>query len=61
MRYNKLADMPEWAKPTIQKMIGKGYLGGGGAKDADGNPVDLDLSIDMIRVFVVNDRAKLYG
>lgn len=61
MRYNKLADMPEWAKPTIQKMIGKGFLGGGGAKDADGNPVDLDLSIDMIRVFVVNDRAKLYG
>ena len=61
MRYNTLADMPEWAKPTIQKMIGKGFLGGGGAKGADGNPVDLDLSIDMIRVFVVNDRAKLYG
>ncbi|MBQ8699820.1 MAG: hypothetical protein IJ521_12650, partial [Schwartzia sp.] len=61
LRYNKLADMPEWAKPTIQKMISRGLLGGGGAKDADGNPVDLDLSIDMIRVFVVNDRAKLYG
>ena len=61
MRYNTLDDMPEWALPTIQKMINKGYLGGSGAKDADGNPIELDLSLDMIRVFVINDRAGLYN
>lgn len=60
MRYNTLAEIPEWAKKTIEKMISRGLLGGGGAKDADGNPTDLDLSIDMIRVFVVNDRAGIY-
>ena len=61
VRYNTLNDLPDWAKPTITKMINKGYLGGGGDKDADGNPTDLDLSMDMIRVFVVNDRAGLYN
>ena len=60
MRYNTVDDVPEWAKPTIQKMIDKGLLGGGGNKDADGSPVDLDLSIDMIRMFVINDRAGVY-
>lgn len=60
MRYNTLAEIPEWASKTIEKMIANGLLGGGGMKDADGNPTDLDLSIDMIRVFVVNDRAGVY-
>ena len=60
MRYNKISDMPEWARPTIEKMIGKGIIGGGGVKDENGNPADLDLSHDMIRVFVSNDRAGLY-
>lgn len=61
MRYNRLVDMPEWAQPTIKKMIDKGYIGGSGEKDADGNPVDLDLSLDMIRIFVINDRAGIYS
>lgn len=61
MRYNRLVDMPDWAQPTIKKMIEKGLLGGSGEKDADGNPIDLDLSLDMLRVFVVNDRAGLYS
>ena len=60
MRYNKISEMPEWARPTIEKMIGKGIIGGGGVKDENGNPADLDLSHDMIRVFVSNDRAGLY-
>lgn len=60
-RYNKLADMPAYAKPTIQKMIDKGYLKGSGtANDENGLPADLDLSLDMIRVFVAHDRAGLY-
>ena len=54
MRYNTVDDVPEWARPTIQKMIDKGLLGGTSGKDS------LDLSLDMIRVFVINDRAGLY-
>lgn len=60
MRYNRLVDIPEWGQPTIKKMIDKGLLGGNGEKDENGNPVDLDLSLDVIRVFVINDRAHLY-
>ena len=60
MKYNRLVDIPEWGQPTIKKMIDKGLLGGNGEKDENGNPVDLDLSLDMIRVFVINDRAHLY-
>ncbi len=61
VRYNKIADMPTYAQPTIIKMVDKGIIGGGGkAKDANGRPADLDLSIDMIRVLVTNDRAGLY-
>ena len=53
-RYNTVEELPEWARPTIQKMIDKGLLGGTGGKDS------LNLSMDMVRVFVVNDRAGLY-
>ena len=51
-RYNTVEELPEWAKPTIEKMIAKGML--------NGNGDNLDLSLDMIRVFVSNDRAGLY-
>ena len=30
-------------------------------KDAEGNPADMDLSKDMLRVLVINDRAGVYG
>ena len=52
MRYNTVAELPEWARPTIEKMIAKGLLNG------DGD--NLNLSHDMVRVFVINDRAGLY-
>lgn len=62
MRYNKIADMPGYAQATIIKMVDKGFIGGAGtAKDENNRPADLDLSIDMIRVFVTNDRAGVYG
>ena len=51
-RFNTIDSVPDWAKPTIQKMIDKGLLQGNGAS--------LDLSLDMLRIFVVNDRAGLY-
>ena len=59
-RFNTLTSCPEWSQPTIRKMIDKGYLGGNGLKDDDGLPMDLDLSLDMIRMFVINDRAGMY-
>lgn len=60
MRYNTVAECPSWAQPTIKKLIKKKYLGGSGAKDAQGNPTDLDLTMDMIRVLMINDKAGLY-
>lgn len=54
MRYNTLDEIPSWAQPTIEKLIAKGLLGGNGSADK------LDLSLDMIRTFVINDRAGLY-
>ena len=52
-RFNTLKEMPSWALPTIKKLIDKGHLKG----DENGN---LDLSLDMIRIFVIHDRAGLY-
>ena len=53
-QYNYIDEnMPEWARPTIQKLVEKGFLQG----NANG---ELGLSVDMMRIFVVNDRAGLY-
>ncbi len=46
--------VPEWAKPTIEKLIAHGSLKG----DSKG---DLNLSYDMLRILVINDREGLYG
>lgn len=47
-------NMPSWAVPTITKLVTKGYLKG----DEEGK---LGLTIDLIRLYVVNDRAGIYG
>ena len=49
VRYNTVEECPGWARETIQKLIDKGYLGGNGQS--------LDLSHDMVRVLVIQDRA----
>ena len=49
MRYNTVAECPDWARETVQKLIDKGYLGGDGQS--------LDLSHDMVRILVIQDRA----
>ena len=54
MRYKYYDDMPDWAKPTISKLVKQGYLQG------EGDGV-LNLSEDALKIFVVNDRAGLYG
>ncbi len=46
-------NMPEWAKPTIQKLMDKDLLQG----DEQGR---LGLTMDMIKMCVINDRAGLY-
>nr|DAM70740.1 MAG TPA: hypothetical protein [Caudoviricetes sp.] len=46
-------NMPDWAKPTIQKMKDKGFLQG----DEEGR---LGLTMEMLRLFVTNDRAGVY-
>ena len=52
-RYHYTADIPDWGRATVQKLLDKGYLTGKA-------PDDLDLSEDMIRLLVVNDRAGMY-
>lgn len=52
-RFNTVDSLPDWAKPTVQKMMDKGLL--------NGNGNSLDLSLDMLRIFVINDRAGLYN
>ena len=60
-RYNSLGEMPEWARPAIAKLIDRQALTGSGREyDDRGRPADLDLSMDMIRTFVVLNRLGLF-
>ena len=64
MRYNTMQEIREkapWAADTVLKLIAKGAIRGGGAKDANGFPADMDLSADMLRMMVFNNRAGAYG
>lgn len=54
MRYKYYDDMPDWAQPTISKLVKKGYLKG------EGGGV-LNLTEDSLKLLVINDRAGLYG
>lgn len=51
--YKTYNDVPEYAKPTIKKLMDAGALKG----DNSGN---LNLTDEMIRIFVVNDRMGVY-
>lgn len=53
LRYPTFQDLPAWAKPTVKKLMDSAVLVG------DGNGV-IDLSYDMARSFVINDRESLY-
>jgi len=54
VRFKTVDELPGWAAETVRKLISKGHLQG----DIGGN---LNLSEDMIRLLVINDRAGLYG
>lgn len=53
VRYNTVAECPSWAQKTIQKLVDAKFLNGDGT--------GLDLSYDMIRMFVILDRAGVFG
>lgn len=53
MIYNTVDSVPDWARPTIQKLVDKGYVKGDGENE-------LDLNDTMLRLLVINDRAGLY-
>ena len=52
-RFQTVADCPEWARPTVRKLMESGSL--------RGNELGLDLTHDMLRLLVINDREGLYG
>ena len=54
MLYNKIEDVPKWAKPTIQKMVHLGALQGN-------EKGELTLTEAMLRIFVVIDRMINYS
>ena len=51
--YKKIEDVPQYGVATITKLLNKGYLQG----DSNG---ELNISEDVLRMYVVNDRAGLY-
>lgn len=51
-RYNSINEIPDYAKNTINKLIEKKLL--------NGTENGLNLTEDMIRMLVINDRANLY-
>lgn len=51
--YKTIKDIPEWALPTVKKLMAHGSLKG----EADGI---LNLEHNMLRVLVINDREGLY-
>jgi len=61
VRYDRLEQCPAWAQGTVKKLIDKGFLSGGGQVDDEGLPQDLDLSHDMVRLLVIQDRAGVFG
>ena len=50
--FNTIEEVPEWGRPTVQKLMDKGIIEGTGK--------GLGLSFDFLRMLVVNDRVGLY-
>ena len=51
--YNWTLEVPEWGRPTVQKLLDKGYLQGN-------EKGELELTYAMLKLLVINDRAGLY-
>lgn len=50
--FNKVDEVPEWGRPTIEKLVKGGYL--------QGSDDGLNLSMNMLRVFVILDRSGVF-
>ena len=58
MRYNKLGEVTsEHYRPTLDKLIEKGYLKG---KGGEGDDMIIDFSEDTVRTLVILDRAGAF-
>ncbi len=55
MRYKTVEECPGWAQETVKRLVERGIIRGRG--DERG----LDLTEDMLRMLVWNDRAGVYG
>ena len=51
--YHYTTELPDWAKPTIQKLLDRKIYAGA-------SECDLNLPETLMRVLVINDRAGLY-
>ena len=51
--YNYTMEIPDWGRPTIQKLLDKGLYKGSSESD-------LNLPESLLRTLVINDRAGLY-
>ncbi len=49
--YNTLVEIPDWGKPTIEKLL---------KKSLKGNEKGLNINETMLRILVINDREGLY-
>jgi len=60
-RYKKLSDIPNnyGQRDIIEELMNKGVIKGDGS-DKSGNDDVIDLSDDMVRMFIMNYRAGLY-
>ena len=59
-RIDRLSDAPDWARPTLRRLLETGALQGHGGTDENGLPAGLDLSADMVRLLVVLERAGAF-
>lgn len=63
-RFNSIEEISSaapWAAHTVERLIEARALTGGGKRDLQGRPADLDLSMDMLRLLVILDRAGAIG
>ena len=51
--YHYTKELPDWARPTVQKLLDRGIYSGTSESD-------LNLPETLMRVLVLNDRAGLY-
>ena len=55
--FAEISSAAPWAAETVERLVEARALTGGGKRDLQGRPADLDLSMDMLRLLVILDRA----